>query len=70
MRELSSCGTQERTCSRALRWADRLGQSKAYDGQYAALAESLEAELWSADERLVHCLKAQGVSWAHWIGEA
>lgn len=53
----------------ALRWAERLGQSKAYDAQYVALAEHLSAELWSADERLVNALKSQGISWAHWIGE-
>lgn len=54
----------------ALLWAERLGQRKAYDAQYVALAEALEAELWSADQRLVNGLKAQGVSWGHWIGEA
>lgn len=53
----------------ALRWAERLGQNKAYDAQYVALAEQYGAELWSADERLVNALKAQGVTWAHWIGE-
>jgi len=52
-----------------LRWAERLGQSKAYDAQYVALAERLGAELWSADQRLVHALKEQGVTWAHWVGE-
>lgn len=53
----------------ALRWAERLGQSKAYDAQYVALAEQLKAELWSADLRLIQSLKEQGISWAHWIGE-
>jgi len=53
----------------ALRWAERLGQSKAYDAQYVALAEQMGAELWSADQRLVNALQAQEVSWAHWIGE-
>lgn len=53
----------------ALHWAERLGQSKAYDAQYVALAEQLEAELWTADERLVNALKAQGVNQAHWIGD-
>jgi len=53
----------------SLRWAERLGQSKAYDAQYVALAESLNADLWSADERLVNALRAQGATWAHWIGE-
>jgi predicted nucleic acid-binding protein len=53
----------------ALRWAARLGQSKAYDAQYVALAEQFNAELWSADQRLVHALRDQGIPWAHWIGE-
>ncbi len=53
----------------ALRWAERLGQSKAYDAHYVALAEQLGRELWSADQRLINALHARGVSWAHWIGE-
>ncbi|GAP10195.1 predicted nucleic acid-binding protein, contains PIN domain [Bellilinea caldifistulae] len=53
----------------SLRWAERLGQSKAYDAQYVALAEQCGAELWSADQRLVNTLQAQGAGWAHWIGE-
>lgn len=53
----------------ALRWAERLGQSKAYDAQYIALAEQRGAELWSADQRLVNALQTQGAGWAHWIGE-
>lgn len=53
----------------ALRWAERLGQSKAYDAQYIALAEQYGAELWSADRRLINALQAQGADWAHWIGE-
>ncbi|NPV86275.1 MAG: type II toxin-antitoxin system VapC family toxin [Anaerolineae bacterium] len=53
----------------SLRWAERLGQSKAYDAQYVALAEQLHAEFWSADEKLVNALKALEVDWAHWIGE-
>jgi len=58
-----------RLLTASLDWAERLGQSKAYDAQYAALAERLGAELWSADQRLVNALKEQGVSWAHWVGE-
>lgn len=53
----------------ALHWAERLGQSKAYDAQYVALAESLNADLWSADQRLVNALQALGATWAHWIGD-
>ncbi|NPV87890.1 MAG: type II toxin-antitoxin system VapC family toxin [Anaerolineae bacterium] len=52
----------------SLCWAERLGQSKAYDAQYVALAEQLHAEFWSADEKLVNALKALGVDWAHGIG--
>jgi predicted nucleic acid-binding protein len=57
------------TLQASLRWAERLGQSKAYDAQYVALAESLNADLWSADRRLVNALQALGAIWAHWIGE-
>ena len=49
----------------ALRWADRLGQSKVYDAQYVALAESLSAEFWTVDQRLSHSLQNLGVDWAH-----
>ncbi len=54
----------------ALRWADRLGQSKAYDGHYVTLAEELKAQFWTADERLRNALVEHGVAWAHWIGAA
>lgn len=50
----------------ALHWAERLGQNKAYDAQYVALAEKMASELWSADQRLV---KSINLSWAHWVGE-
>jgi len=53
----------------ALRWAERLRQGKTYDAQYAALAEQMGAELWSADQRLINALKEQGITWAHWVGE-
>jgi len=53
----------------SLHWAERLGQSKAYDAQYTAVAEQYGTELWSTDQRLVNALQAQGAGWAHWIGE-
>lgn len=37
--------------SRALELASELGQGAAYDCHYLALAEALECELWTADER-------------------
>ena len=51
----------------ALHWAERIGQSNAYDAQYLALAESLSAEFWTADVRLVHVLEKLDVSWIHAI---
>jgi predicted nucleic acid-binding protein len=45
-------------CLSAYQWAERLDQSKAYDGLYLALAERLSGELggtvefWTADEHL------------------
>ncbi|HVP20861.1 MAG TPA: type II toxin-antitoxin system VapC family toxin [Anaerolineaceae bacterium] len=49
----------------ALRWADHLGQSKVYDAQYVALAESLSAEFWTVDQRLGNSLQGLRVDWAH-----
>lgn len=53
----------------ALRWAERIGQSRAYDGQYLALAESLSAEFWTADKRLANVAKSLKISWVHNIEE-
>jgi len=55
---------------RALELAGKLGQSKAYDAFYLALAEKLAAEFWTADERLFNrCRKDLKLNWVHWIGE-
>lgn len=55
---------------RALELAGKLGQSKAYDVFYLALAEKLVAEFWTADERLFNrCRKELKLNWVHWIGE-
>lgn len=54
----------------ALQWSERVGQPIAYDGQYLALAEALEADLWTANKRLIDALKNHHLSWLHWIGEA
>ena len=55
---------------RALRWADRLGHSKAYDAQYMALAEQEGLELWTADRRLANGAQQAGAHWVHWIRES
>jgi predicted nucleic acid-binding protein len=54
---------------RALIWADRLGQSRAYDAQYLALAEQFGTDLWTGDRRLANAAARLGLSWVHWIGE-
>jgi predicted nucleic acid-binding protein len=54
----------------SLRWADRLGQNKAYDGCYLAVAEQSGAQFFTADKRLANALADRDVPWAHWIGES
>ncbi|MCX8062670.1 MAG: type II toxin-antitoxin system VapC family toxin [Anaerolineales bacterium] len=62
------CPTPE-NLEASLLWAERLGQSKAYDAHYIAVSEAEGAEFWSADRRLINNLQSQGVEWAHWLGE-
>lgn len=54
---------------RALRWAERLGHSKAYDTQFMALAEQEGSEFWTADRRLANAANQVGAHWVHWIGK-
>ena len=53
----------------SLIWAERLKQNVAYDAQYIALAESLSAEFWSADQKLIQTLQRLEIHWAHGVGE-
>jgi predicted nucleic acid-binding protein len=53
----------------ALKWAEKIGQSKTYDAHYLAVAENLGFDLWTADRKLVDAGLRAGVSWIHWIGE-
>jgi predicted nucleic acid-binding protein len=59
----------DKMCLSAFKWASRLGQHASYDGFYLALSEDLEAEFWSADQRLVNRSNQVGITWAHSISE-
>lgn len=60
----------EELCLRALELAGKLGQSKANDAIYLALAEKLVADFWTADERLVNrCRKDLKLGWVHFVEE-
>jgi predicted nucleic acid-binding protein len=56
-------------CAVAYQWAERLSQSKAYDGFYLALAERLSTEkdspveFWTSDRRLFNQAQQAGISW-------
>lgn len=53
---------------RALDLATELQQGAAYDSHYLALAEALNCELWTADERFCRAAR-QAVRNVRWIGE-
>ncbi len=60
----------EELCLRALELAGKLGQSKAYDAIYVALAEKLVADFWTADERLANrCQKDLKLNWVYFTGK-
>jgi predicted nucleic acid-binding protein len=53
----------------AYQWTLQLKRAAAYDSFYLAIAEALEAEFWTADQRLVRSLESHKPKWLHWIGE-
>ena len=54
--------------TRALSWSARLGQSKAYDAQYLALAEEMKCGLLTTDLRLARAAQALGARWVEGLG--
>lgn len=53
----------------AIRLAERIGQSKAYDAHYLALAARENATLWTADRRLANAAQQTGLTWVRWVGD-
>ena len=53
----------------ALAWAERLGQTVAFDAQYLVVSEELDAPFWTADKLLSTGARATGANWVRWIGD-
>jgi len=53
---------------RAMELAHELGESAVYDTHYLALAEILECELWTADERFFNSVREHRPR-VRWLGE-
>ena len=53
--------------ARAWNLAKKLNQPKVYDSYYLALAELLDCEFWTADERLFNSVRQQ-LPWVKWLG--
>lgn len=56
-------------CRAAYDWAVQLGQVRAYDGFYLALAQALTAPLYTGDKRLANSAQQLGIDWVIWMGE-
>lgn len=53
---------------RAMELAHHLRQAAAYDAHYLALAETLQCDLWTADERFYRTASPTAAN-LHWIGD-
>ena len=53
---------------RALELASELKQGAAYDAHYLALAETLDCELWTADDRFFRAASAVSSN-VHWLND-
>ena len=53
----------------AFSWTLHLKRASAYDNFYLVTAEALNAEFWTADQRLLRALEGQKLTWVHSVGE-
>jgi len=53
----------------AFEWTLQIKRASAYDSFYLAIAEALNADFWTADQRLVNAFQKQKPDWLHWVGE-
>lgn len=49
----------------AYQWTLKLNRTAAYDCFYLAIAESLGADFWTADQRLYRALESGRLGWLH-----
>jgi predicted nucleic acid-binding protein len=54
---------------RAWELAKQFNRPQAYDSHYLALAEILDLELWTGDERLYNAVQDK-LSWVRWLGNS
>lgn len=47
----------------------QLNRAAAYDSFYLATANALEADFWTADQRLVHSFRGNKPAWFHGVDE-
>ena len=47
--------------------ATRLNRPTAYNSRYLAVAERLQCEFWTADERMFNAV-TQDLNWVKWLG--
>lgn len=52
---------------RAYELSEQLHRPTAYDAQYLAVAERLECDFWTADEKLYNAAAGQ-LAWVRWLG--
>jgi predicted nucleic acid-binding protein len=67
--EVTTMPTSYELLHDALTWANTIRQSKVYDSIYLALAENLNAEFWTADQRLANSARALNIDWVKWLGD-